>query len=200
MAKGLLVIISSPSGGGKDSVIQSLIPRFKNSRKLVTTTSRSPREGEINGVNYHFVSKEEFENRIISKDFVEYNFYAGNYYGTEKRVLKETLDRSDVVFTLIEVNGKINLDKAKIRHLSIFLEPESLEILRNRILSRGGVSSEALEERLKIAEEEIEKSRIYDYKVINFEGKLPETVDKIEDIIQTELDRISTLDKSAQIS
>ena len=187
MRKGLLVIISSPSGGGKDSVIRALLKHFPNSARLVTTASRPPRPGNREGADYYFISKKEFEEKISRGDFVEHNLYADNYYGTQKRHLDENLQKYDLVLTQIEVNGKHNFDKAGIPHLSIFLLPENLEVLRQRILNRGGITPKVMEERLRIAKKEIEDSKDYNFQIVNFEGKLPETTDKIAKIIKDHL-------------
>ena len=187
MNKGLLVIISSPSGGGKDSVINALLKIFFNSSRLVTTTTRPMRPGNVEGVDYYFITKSEFEGKIKSGNFLEYNNYAGNYYGIEKARLDIALAENDMVFSQIEVNGKHHLDEAKIDNLSIFLLPESLEILAERIRKRGGVSEEKLIERLIVAKEEIERSKDYDFRIVNEDGKFAETVAKISEIIQTKL-------------
>lgn len=197
---GLLVVISSPSGGGKDAVINALLKLLPRCARFTTTTSRPPRPGNINGRDYYFISKEEFEKKIVSGELIEHNFYAGNYYGTEKSHLKEALSKNDIVFTQIEVNGKHNLDKLGIPHLSIFLVPESLEILRHRIEKRGGVDPEAITERLRIAKQEIEASHDYDYRITNVEGKLQETIDSIAKIIEKHLKIGLPIDKKGQTS
>lgn len=193
MKPGLLVIISSPSGGGKDTIINALLKRLPNAARLVTTTTRSPRPNEKNGLTYYFISVDEFQKRIVAHDFIEHNFYAGNFYGSEKKVLEKTLSNHEVVFTQIEVNGKHNLDKQKISNLSIFLMPENLSILRARIEKRGSIPPNLVEERLTIAKNEIESSKDYDFHVINYDGKLEQTITKIEEIIKERL----TLDKKA---
>ncbi len=180
---GIFVIISSPSGGGKNSVINALVERLPRATRLVTTTSRTPRPGDVDGVDYHFISKSEFENKIQAGEFLEYNLYADNYYGTQKGDLNSLLDTYEVVFSQIEVNGKHALDQAGVQNLSIFLLPESLDVLRERIQKRGGVGEIEMEKRLTIAAEEIGASTDYDFRVINREGKLESTVDEIERII-----------------
>lgn len=187
---GLLIIISSPSGNGKDTVINALLKIISDSTRFVTTTSRPPRPGNKEGVDYYFITKEEFENKIKNNDFLEYNFYAGNYYGTEKKRLEESLEENKIVFLAIEVTGKKNIDKAGIKHLSIFLLPESLEILKDRIRKRGGLSEELIEERMIIAQKEISFSLDYNYQVINENGKIDQTVDKLAKIIAFELKQI----------
>src|SRR3989339_507569 len=185
--RGLLVIISSPSGGGKDSVIRELLKIFPRSTRLITTTSRPLRPGNADGVDYHFVSQKKFEEKIKKGDFLEYNFYAGNYYGTEKIRLEKSSREHDIIFTQIEVNGKHNLDKAGISNLSIFLLPENLDILKKRIQRRGGLSPEIIAERLKTAKKEIAESVDYDYRIINKDGRLDNTISETARIIRSML-------------
>ncbi len=182
--KNNLIVISSPSGGGKDAVIAKLIEIFPKSARLVTTTTRAPRPGDVEGVNYNFVSVEQFEEKIKNNELVEHNNYNGNYYGIDKGVLKETLEKNNIVFTNIDVNGKSSLDKEGIKHLAIFLLPENLEVLKNRIKARGGVSDADLKKRLKTAEKEIKMSDKYDHQVVNKEGEMEEAVEEIEGIIR----------------
>ncbi len=184
---GLFVIISSPSGGGKDVVINSLIKRLPKTTRLITTTTREPRPGNKEGVDYFFTTKDIFEKRIADGDFLEYNNYAGNYYGTPKKYLEELLATNDVVLSQLEVNGKHALDKLGFAHLAIFMLPDSLDNLRKRIERRGGITPEVIAERLTIAEREIAASSDYDYRIVNVEGQLPETIAKIEEIITSEL-------------
>ncbi|MBI4426876.1 MAG: guanylate kinase [Candidatus Magasanikbacteria bacterium] len=181
--KGKLIIISSPSGGGKDAVINALLKIFPNSARLVTTTSRPPRPGNKEGVDYFFISQNEFKEKIKRDAFLEHNIYSENYYGIEKARLDETLKKYNLVFTQIEVNGKHNLDKMGIKHLSIYLLPESLDILRARIERRGGLNGAQIDERLVVAKRELEESADYDYRVVNIQGKLDETVQKVANFI-----------------
>jgi len=184
---GLLVIISSPSGGGKDTIINALLRIIPRSVRFITTTSRPPRPGQIDGIDYHFVSSDDFKNKIAHNELAEYNFYANNYYGTEKSLLEQSLQNYSVIFTQIDVNGKHHFDQAGISHLSIFLLPENLEVIKNRIEKRGGISPELIEERLKIAEKEIAESKDYDYRIVNVQGKLDETIKQIAAIINGRL-------------
>ncbi|MEK7625661.1 MAG: guanylate kinase [Patescibacteria group bacterium] len=189
MNNGLLFIISAPSGGGKDAVIAKLIKIFPRSSRLVTTTSRTPRPGELEGVNYYYISTEEFKKKIANDEFVEYNFFAGNFYGVEKVILNKFLSNNDIIFATTEVNGKHNFDKLKIANLGIFLLPESLEILQNRIEKRGGTTEKSLKERLDIAKNEILESKDYPYHLVNKDGAMQETVEKIEEIVRNELSK-----------
>lgn len=192
---GLFFIISAPSGGGKDAVIAELVKRIPASSRLVTTTTRAPRPGDKEGVNYYFISPNEFKKKISNNEFVEYNRYAENYYGTEKKILEKFLSNNEVVFSTTEVNGKHNLDKLKIKNIGIFLLPESLEILKHRIERRGGTTPESLKERLELAEVEIRESKDYPYHLVNKDGALAETVKKIEEIVKKELAKRHILTK-----
>lgn len=187
MMTGMLVIISSPSGGGKDVVINTLLKRLPDAVRLVTTTSRPPRPGNKEGVDYFFTTRETFEARIKADEFLEYNEYAGNFYGAPKQYLTDLLATHQVVLTQIEVNGKHNLDKLNVPHVAIFMLPDSLDNLRKRIEKRGGIIPEIINQRLEIAKQEIAASIDYDYRVINAENQLSETVAKIEGIIKEEL-------------
>ncbi|PIR03314.1 MAG: guanylate kinase [Candidatus Magasanikbacteria bacterium CG11_big_fil_rev_8_21_14_0_20_43_7] len=181
---GTLILISSPSGGGKNSVIKKLLDIFSHSTQCITTTTREKRDGENNGKDYFFRTRNEFESMMERGAFIETNEYAGNLYGTEKAVLDDFLSHYTIVFSQADVHGKHSLDKLGIPHLAIFLMPESLDILKTRIRERGGVSEEKLNERMKIAEEEMTSSDDYDYRIVNVEGKLEETVAKIGEIIR----------------
>ena len=197
--KGQLVIISSPSGGGKDSVIRELLKRFSSSTRLITTTSRPMRPGNVEGVDYYFIDKQSFEDKIAQEDFVEYNIYAGNYYGTQKQHLQDCLNSYSLVFSQLEVNGKHNLDKLEIPHISVFLLPESLDILRKRIENRGGLTKEKIDERMAIAKNEIANSTDYDHQIVNKEGELAKTIDKITEILGLRLLREATPYKCGNI-
>ncbi len=186
---GLLVIISSPSGGGKDTVINALVKLLPNATRLITTTSRPPRPGNIEGVDYYFVTADEFKRRLAAGAFLEYNIYADNYYGEEKTILDQCLSQFDIVFTQIDVTGKHALDKLKFPHLAIFLAPENLDVLRKRIEKRGGIDSTAIEKRLEIAKKEIEQSADYEHRIVNIEGKLDETIAKVAEIIKKHLQK-----------
>lgn len=187
MKKHLLVIISSPSGGGKDSVINALVKRLPRATRLITTTTRPPRPGNTEGVDYYFISKKVFETKLAAGDFLEHNVYAGNYYGEEKKELARCFQNHDIVLSQIDVTGKHALDKLGVPHLSIFLVPESLDILRARIEKRGGITPEIIAERLAIAKREITESADYDYRIVNVEGKLEQTIEKVAQIITDKL-------------
>jgi guanylate kinase len=184
---GKLILISAPSGGGKNAVIRALVNIFPRSGQLVTTTTRPPRVNEVEGKDYYYISKEEFRKKLDQGDFLEYNEYADNYYGTERKKLQACLKKYQIVFSQAEVNGKHGLDRQGIKHLSIFLLPESLDVLEKRIRARGGVSPEYMKMRLEIAKNEIVASKDYDFRVINREGQLSETIEEVKKIIESSL-------------
>lgn len=184
---GNLVVISSPSGGGKDTVIFALLKKFKNSAKLVTTTTRPPRPDDKEGITYHFTTKKDFQEKIKNNEVVEYNLYAGHYYGVTKAELNEKIKHFNLIFTNIDVNGRKSLEAAGFKNLSIFLMPENLNDLENRISHRGGLTQLEIKERLKIAKLEIGLAKEYDFTVVNKTGKLNETIDNVAKIITKHL-------------
>ncbi len=184
---GLLVIISSPSGGGKDVVISALLKKFARSAKLITTTTRTPRKEDKNGITYYFTDKPTFEKKIENNETVEHNFYADNYYGIEKKELENKLKNFDVVFTNVDVNGRRHLNDAHYKNLSIFLVPGNLNDLKNRISRRGAVSVQELNDRMQTAQNEMAAANEYDFQIINETGKLSETIDSVAKIITNQL-------------
>lgn len=193
-----LVIISAPSGGGKNAILRSLLQRFHRATQIVTTTTRPPRQGEVDGVDYHFISKEAFLKKIEQGAFVEYNQYVDNYYGTEWQVMNDALSTHDVVFSQVEVSGKQNYDAAGVPHISIFMLPENLDILAARLHKRGGMKEEDIAARLAIAKKEIDMAKIYDFQVVNREGMMRETIDTIVDYLG-ETHRLPLLDKTEAV-
>jgi len=184
---GTLVVVSAPSGGGKNAVIRELTKLFSNSTRFITTTTREPREREVDGVDYHFVTAEQFKDMIEKGELLEYNFYAGNYYGSEKKRLEDTLQNYTITFSTLDVNGKKQLDALNFPHISIFLLPESIEILRERIESRGGLTPEEMDMRMHLAEEEVEVGKTYDFPIVNQDGDMRNTVQQIQKFLEEKL-------------
>lgn len=184
---GLLIIISSPTGGGKDAVIARLTKIFPNSARLVTTTSRAPRPTDQEGITYNFIDKDEFGKKIKAGYFLEYNNMIGNYYGTPKEKLKNLLNKFQLVFSNLDVNGKHSLDTLGIKNLSIFLLPENLEVLKNRAEKRGGMTAQMIADRIEVAKAEIKAAANYDYQITNYDGKLQQTTDEIISLIKNHL-------------
>ncbi|MEK7131397.1 MAG: guanylate kinase [Patescibacteria group bacterium] len=184
---GLLIIISSPTGGGKDAVIACLLKIFPNSARLVTTTSRPPRPTDKEGITYNFISPKDFADKIKQGYFLEYNNCVGNYYGTPKKYLENILKKYSLVFSNIDVNGKHSMDKLGVNNLAFFLLPESMEVLKQRAEKRGGMTNKMIQDRIKLGAEEIAKSKNYAYQITNYEGKLDITVATIALLIKNYL-------------
>lgn len=181
---GKLIVISSPSGTGKNSIIRRLVEIFPNSTRFVTTTTRDPRPGEEPGKDYFFVTQEQFDRMLREDKFIEYNKYAGEWYGSEKEKLGLVLQKYDLVFLALDVNGKQSLETLNIPHVSIFLIPESVEALEQRIEARGGVTKQELKKRMETAKEEMKAADKYDVQVVNPEGKMELAVQKIISFLQ----------------
>lgn len=180
MAKGKFIVISGPSGVGKGTICNKLINEL-NAWYSVSTTTRSPREGEIDGVNYFFVSKEEFEKKISEGEFLEYNIYNDNYYGTSKKTVLDKMNEGINVFSEIDVNGAHNIKKIFPDALLIYIAPPSMEALRERLIGRGTESEEKINQRLEIAKKEMLEIDFYDYVVVN--DDLEKATDEVRNII-----------------
>ncbi|MBM7644304.1 guanylate kinase [Scopulibacillus daqui] len=182
--KGLLVVLSGPSGVGKGTVCRALRSRGTDLQYSISVTTRAPREGEEEGVHYFFKSKEEFKKMIEDKKLLEWAEYVGNYYGTPIDYVKETLDKGQDVILEIEVQGAMQVKQNFPEGTFIFLAPPSLSELKKRIQSRGTESLDLIENRLKVAKEEIEMMKHYDYVVENDE--VERACDRIEAIVTAE--------------
>jgi len=166
--KGLLIVLSGPSGVGKGTVRKKIFSQLDTSFEYsISMTTRKPREGEIDGVDYFFKSREEFEELIAQEKLLEYAEFVGNYYGTPVDYVRETLDKGKDVFLEIEVQGARQIRKKFPEGLFIFLMPPSLSELKNRIETRGTETEEMINNRLNVAKEEIEMMNLYDYVVEN---------------------------------
>lgn len=167
MAKGMTFIIAGPSGVGKGSVIKKV---FESGRKLyfsVSATTRAPRPGERDGVDYHFISYEQFQSWIAEGAFLEHAEFVGNCYGTPKRYVDEAMDRGEDVILDIEVQGAEQVHRLRPEAVRIFLAPPSWAELRRRLTGRGTESEEKVEKRLQRSREEFQVARDYDYLVVN---------------------------------
>ena len=183
MKKGKFVVISGPSGVGKGTICDVLLKEL-NAWFSVSMTTRGIREGEVDGVNYYFIGKEEFEEKIREGNFIEYNIYNGNYYGTPRDKVLDKLEQGINVFSEIDVNGAKNIKKIFPDSLLIYIAPPSFDILRERLIRRGTEDLETIEKRLKIAEEELKQIDFYDYVVVNED--LNKAIDEVRKIINEE--------------
>ena len=187
--RGLLIVLSGPSGVGKGTVRAAIFA--KGEQKFVysiSATTRSPRTGETDGVDYFFKTREEFEQMIQNKQLLEYAEYVGNYYGTPLEYVENTLATGKDVFLEIDVQGAIQVRELMPEGVFIFLTPPDLNELESRIVNRGTDSDEVIAKRMKTAREELELMKYYDYSVVN--DTVDNAVQKIEAIIQTEHLRI----------
>lgn len=187
--RGLLIVFSGPSGVGKGTVRQEIFStpdhKFEYS---VSMTTRQKRPGEVDGVDYFFRTREEFEELIKNGQMLEYAEYVGNYYGTPLTYVNETLDKGIDVFLEIEVQGALQVKKKVPDGVFIFLTPPDLDELKDRLVGRGTDSEEVIRQRIERAKEEIALMREYDYAVVNDE--VPLAAERVKRIIEVEHFRV----------
>lgn len=182
--KGRLFIVSGPSGVGKSTVLSAVMEHIPNLTFSVSATTRKKRPGEVEGVNYYYVSKEAFEKMIADNALVEYNYYNDNYYGTPVRPIDENLEAGVNVVLDVEPHGALNVRGHWPGATLIFITPPSLGELKRRLENRGDTSAEDIAERLKQASWECRQSFQYDYIVIN--DKLVPCINEVEAILLAE--------------
>src|SRR3954470_1383569 len=183
--KGLLIVFSGPSGVGKGTVKKEIFSHPDTAFEYsISATTRAPRPGEVNGVDYFFKSREEFEILIEQGKLLEYAQFVGNYYGTPVDYVRETLDAGKDVFLEIEVKGARQVREKFPEGLFIFLMPPSLSELKNRIVTRGTETEDLINNRMLSAREEIEMIDLYDYVVVNDQVEL--AVERVKAIVTAE--------------
>ncbi|EMT46957.1 MULTISPECIES: guanylate kinase [Anoxybacillus] len=183
--RGLLIVLSGPSGVGKGTVRKALFSQPDIQLQYsISVTTRQPREGEVDGVDYFFKTREQFEHMIRNNELLEWAEYVGNYYGTPIEYVEKTLQEGKDVFLEIEVQGAMQVRKVFPEALFIFLAPPSLSELRKRIETRGTESEELIRDRLKAAKEELEMMDAYDYVVEN--DKVELACERIKAIVVAE--------------
>ena len=180
-----MIVISGPAGSGKGTVTAHLLAtdEFVYS---VSATTRAPRPGEVNGVNYHFISREDFEDRIRSGGMLEYTEYCGNYYGTPKKEAEEVLESGKNLILEIEVEGAKNVKKKYPEAVLVLLLPPSFSVQEQRLRSRGTETEEKIIERLTRTREEIKEAYAYDYVVYNYDGADKIAAGEIHAIVEAE--------------
>ena len=178
--RGMLFVISGPSGSGKGTVIKRLFEKHSRIFYSVSATTRAPRENEAEGVNYYFLTQEEFKRSIAEGNMLEYAEFCGNFYGTPRTAVDERLDLGEDVILEIEVQGAAKVKKVRPDAVSVFLMPPSLKELEKRLRSRGTETEEKIKNRLGRAEAEMSLAADYDYIVIN-------------DIVDTAAEKISCI-------
>ena len=178
--KHVLLAVSGPSGVGKGTMVKTLIARRADVVESVSCTTRAPREGEVHGKHYFFLSKEEFERRIEEGDFLEYDEHFGNYYGTPKSFVRDTLKDKSVIME-IDVVGALNAKKAFPETMLVMVVPPSAEELRRRLSGRGSETQKQIENRLARMEYELSHVDEYDYVIVN--DDLEKAIKALENII-----------------
>ena len=192
--QGHLIVISAPSGAGKDTVVKKLLERDNNNYWVsVSATSRSPRKGEKEGIDYYFLSKEDFEKKIKEGYFLEYTKYADNYYGTPKEYIKNNLDKGFDVILIIEIEGAQNIKEMLPESILIFIMPPSIKELVNRLKKRGTEDNEKILKRFNKTYKEINEVTKYNYVVVN--DDIDEAASKIEAIIKAEKCRVDRIEE-----
>ncbi len=185
-----LIILSAPSGAGKTTLCEMLLKALPGRLYLsISSTTRPPRDGELNGINYEFLSRSEFENRINKSDFAEWAEVHGNLYGTSKSTIKKAFDLGKSVLLDIDVQGAESLRKSfPGQCLSLFITPPSIDELKNRLLLRGKDDARTIEKRLENAESEIKRSKEFDEIIINddLQGAFEKIVKKVSSALKKE--------------
>ena len=189
---GLLIVISAPSGAGKGTIINKMLEKNNNLWLSVSETSRPMRANDIDGITYHFCTKEEFEEKIKDDYFLEYALYANNYYGTPKKYIQEHLSKGQDVILEIEIQGAMQIKKLIPEALFIFIMPPSLNELKKRLVGRGTDTKGKILERFKIAYQEMNDVTKYNYVVVN--DAIDVAADKILSIIKAERCRVDRIE------
>lgn len=183
MNKGLLIVVSGPSGCGKGTILKEIL-KDDNFYYSVSATTRLPREGEIDGVNYHFLKRNEFEQLIETNGVLEYATYCDEYYGTPKKIVMDMLDSGKDVILEIEVQGAMKIKNSFPEAAFIFILPPSVNELRRRLNKRGTETEEKIAKRVAKSVEEIKQSFQYDYVIVN--GELEKAVNEMKSVILAE--------------
>ncbi len=182
--KGLLIVLSGPSGCGKGTMVAEILKRG-DCAVSVSATTRAPREGETDHVHYHFISREEFERRIAEDGFLEHAQYVGNYYGTPRKEVEEMRAQGKHVILEIEVQGAFQIREKCPDAILVFTIPPTLDELRRRLHKRGTETEEVIEQRVARAAEELPLAKQYDYIILN--DDLQDAVDDFGAMIRAEM-------------
>lgn len=186
-SQGILIVVSGFSGSGKGTIMKELLKKYDNYALSISATTRQPREGEEDGREYFFKTREEFEKMIAKEELIEYAKYVNNYYGTPRAYVEEQLATGKDVILEIEIQGALKVKKRFPETLLLFVTPPSAEELKRRLVGRGTESMQVIEERMKRAVEESEGMEAYDYYVVN--DVLETCVEEVHRIIQAEHNR-----------
>lgn len=191
--RGNLIVVSGPSGCGKGTLCGELLKNNTNLFLSISMTTRSPREGEVNGVDYYFVTEEEFQKRINDNKFLEYAIVHNNkYYGTPKDIVEQNLDKGIDVILEIDIEGALKVNNLMPEGIFIFIMPPSMRELKRRLIGRKTETKEQILERFKKAYQEINEVNKYNYIIIN--DDINDAVSKIEAIIKAEKCRVNRIE------
>lgn len=193
MSKGLLTVISGPSGSGKGTVVKRIKEMREDIGVSVSATTRSPRDGEIDGREYYFITHADFEEKLARGEILEHTVYCGNYYGTPKSEVDRVISAGNDLILEIEVEGAAQIKKLYPDAVTVMLIPPTLDELRARLEGRGSEDSATVEKRLCRALEEIKLAYEYDFVVVNENGKIDECASKILEIVNAEHSRSSRM-------
>ncbi len=182
--KGLLFVVSAPAGCGKDTILEQVLAKCDNVAYSVSATTRAPRPGEIDGVHYHFRTREQFEDMINSNAVLEYTEYCGNYYGTPRKAVEDMLAEGKDVILKIEVEGAMNIRRLFPECCLVFILPPSMQELERRLRKRGTEDEETILRRTAQAKNEIDAAVNYDCFVVNDELEI--AVDDLIAVIRAE--------------
>lgn len=183
MNKGLKIVLSGPSGSGKGTIVKELI-RDEQFLLSISATTRAPRQGEEEGVHYFFKTRDDFESMIANNELIEYAEFCGNYYGTPKAFIEESVKNGKDVILEIEVKGAMQIKKIYPEAIFIFVVPPSLAELENRLVGRNTEARDVIDQRLNRAKEELALYNQYDYVVVN--DRLVDAIDEIGCIVRAE--------------
>ena len=167
MSKGVLAVVSGFSGAGKGTVMKRLLEKYDDCALSISVTTRKPREGEVDGRDYFFRTKEEVEAMIEAAELLEYAQYVENYYGTPRSYVEEMLSKGKNVILEIEIQGAMKIKEKIPDTVLIFVTPPTIQELKNRLVGRGTETQDVIESRLKRASEEAEGIESYDYLLVN---------------------------------
>ena len=183
--KGLLIVISAPSGGGKTTLANELVSRFQNSKRSITSTTRPARPTEIQAQDYYFISDKEFDRSLAEGGFAESAMVHGYRYGTSKAEIRAAHDRGDLLFLTIDVQGANSIKKAFPDAITIFILPPDFDILETRLRKRGTESDTDIRRRLENARKEMAQAKDFDFQVLN--DRLDRAALEVESIIRKRL-------------
>lgn len=187
--KGLLLVVSGPSGAGKGTICKALLNKNDQIKLSVSATTRKPRNGEVHGVNYFFIEKEEFTKMVENGEFLEHAQIYDNFYGTPKAAIIECLEKGQDIILEIEMQGARQIKEVYPEGVFIFVLPPSLEELKSRIVGRGTETQEEIEKRFSCAFEEINQIVNYDYFIVNED--IEKSVNDVEAIILSEKNKVT---------